>query len=88
MKSTQTLENRVSRLEERNKKVETDKAWETSWIRKGVIAFFTYLAIGLYLYAIHIPDAWQNAIVPTAGFLLSTLSLPIFKNIWKRYMHH
>lgn len=86
MKSIHSLESRILRMEERNRKVETDKAWEISWTRKGVIALFTYLAVGLYLYTIHIPDAWLNAIVPTVGFLLSTLTLPFFKNIWKRYV--
>ena len=87
MKSTYTLENRILRMEERNRKVETDKAWETSWTRKAVIAFFTYLAVGLYMHAIHIPDAWLNAIVPSLGFLLSTLTLAFFKYTWKRYVY-
>ena len=76
------LEKRVEQIEERNKKVEADKAWETSWTRRFLIALFTYLAIGLYLWAIEVSRPWINAIVPTAGFLLSTLTMPFFKKQW------
>ena len=71
-------------IEERNKRVEADKAWETSYTRRGLLIAFTYLAIGLYLNAINIPSPWLNAIVPSVGFLLSTLTLPFFKKLWLR----
>ncbi len=77
-----SLEERIARIEERNLKVEADKAWETSYYRRALIAVFTYLAVALYFLAIDIPNAWLNAIVPTLGFLLSTLTLPFFKRIW------
>ena len=80
-----SLEKRIKDIEERNKKVEIDKSWETSYSRRTLIAIFTYLAISLYLNAIKIPDPWLNAIVPTIGFLLSTLTLPFFKRIWMKY---
>jgi hypothetical protein len=76
------LEERIKKIEERNKKVETDKAWETSWTRKILIAIFTYLAISLYLKFIVGINPWINAIVPTVGFLLSTLTLPWFQKVW------
>lgn len=78
----ESIEQRVERIEERNKSVETDKAWETSWVRRGLIALFTYLAVGLYLWTIAVSRPWINAIVPTVGFLLSTLTLPFFKKLW------
>jgi hypothetical protein len=80
-----SLEERVQQIEKRNKDVEIDKAWETSLLRRGLIAVFTYLAIALYLEFIVGIDPWINAIVPTVGFLLSTLTLPFFKNIWVKY---
>lgn len=80
------LEDRIRKIELRNKKVEMDKAWEVSWTRRILIAIFTYLAIALYLNAIGIPSSWLNAIVPAFGFLLSTLTLPFFKNIWIKYL--
>jgi len=79
------LEERVAKIEERNRKVEIDKAWETSWTRRVLLIVFTYLAIALYLKFIVGINPWINAIVPAVGFLLSTLSLPYFKKIWAKY---
>jgi len=76
------LEQRVQKIEERNRNVEADKAWETSWTRRGLLALFTYLSVSIYLWAISIPRPWLNAIVPTVGFLLSTLTMPFFKRFW------
>jgi len=81
------LEERVSNIEKRNREVESNKAWETSWARKILVAIFTYLAIALYLKFIVGIDPWINALVPTAGFLLSTLTLPFFKTLWEKYLH-
>jgi len=87
MDKYQDLEKRVIKIEERNKKVEIDKAWETSLFRKILLTIFTYLSIALYFkYIIINIDPWLNAIVPTLGFLLSTLTLPFFKNIWSKYI--
>ncbi|KKS70894.1 hypothetical protein A3A14_02865 [Candidatus Daviesbacteria bacterium RIFCSPLOWO2_01_FULL_43_38] len=81
------LEERVTKIEERNYKVEIDKVWETSWSRRILLAAFTYLAISFYLQAIEIQRPWLNAIVPSIGFLLSTLTLPFFKNLWIKYFY-
>ena len=88
MTSIQDLEKEILLIKTRNKKVEIDKAWETSWTRKFLLMTFTYLGIGFYLRAINIDKPWLNAIVPSAGFLLSTLTLPVFKKIWEKYIHH
>lgn len=87
MNELSKLENRISKIEERNKKVEKDKAWETSFTRRILLIIFTYLAIALYMLAIRVENPWLNAIVPTAGFLLSTLTLPHFKNLWIKYLY-
>lgn len=76
------LEKRIQAIEDRNTRVERDKQWETSWVRKLVLIVCTYVAIGLYLNAIHVQDPWLNAIVPSVGFFLSTLTLPIVKQYW------
>jgi hypothetical protein len=81
-----TLERRVAVIELRNRKVEEDKAWETSYARRALVAVFTYFAIGAYLAAIGVADPWLNAIVPAAAFMLSSLTLPFFKKLWlKRF---
>ncbi|HSD98366.1 MAG TPA: hypothetical protein VLB73_01540 [Patescibacteria group bacterium] len=81
------LEERIAKIEARNKKVEADKAWETSWARKALIAVFTYLAIALYMKFVLGLNPWINAIVPTVGFLLSTLTLSWFKKLWEKYIY-
>lgn len=88
MKEVKKLEERITIIEERNKKVELDKAWETSKTRKLLIVIFTYLSIALYFKYILNVNPWINAIVPTVGFLLSTLSLPIFRKIWEKTINN
>ncbi len=78
----ENFEERVQRIEERNKKVEGDKAWEKSWTRRGLLTVFTYLALGVYMWAIRIPNPWLNAVVPAVAFMLSTLTMPFFKKWW------
>ena len=85
MANLQELEKEIQKLKERNRKVEMDKAWETSLARRGLLIIFTYVAIGLYLWAIKIENPWLNAIVPSVGFLLSTLTLSYFKNLWVKF---
>lgn len=87
MSTIEELEQRITRIEERNKRVELGKAWETSFTRKFFIALFTYLAIAIYMYAIGINNPWLNAIIPTVGFLLSTLTLSFVKGFWEKYFN-
>ena len=77
----------IQNILERNKRVESDKAWETSFTRKLLIAIFTYIVIVLFFLAAGLPKPFINPIVPTVGFLLSTLTLPLFKNIWLKYIY-
>lgn len=78
------LEKRVIAIETRNNRVERDKQWETSWIRRISLIIFTYIAIGLYLQIINVANPWLNAIVPAVGFFLSTLTLSVIKNHWMK----
>lgn len=87
MASLDDLEKRVSKIEERNKTVELNKTWETSFTRRVLLLIFTYLAIALYLKFIVGINPWINAIVPAVGFLLSTLTLPFFKKLWEKHIH-
>ena len=87
MASLKELEERIRKIEERNKKVEKDKAWETSITRKAMIAVATYIVIFLFLFTAKIPQPLENAIVPTAAFFLSTLTIPHFKKLWLKHIH-
>ena len=82
-----SVQQEIKKIQERNRRVEADKAWETSNARKALIAVFTYLAIGVYLNAINISNPWLNAIVPTVAFLLSTLTMPWFKRMWVEHFY-
>ena len=79
------VEKRLNAIEQRNKKVELDKDWETSWSRKIIIAVLTYAIIVLFFFVAQLPKPFINSIVPTAGFVLSTLSLPFFKRLWIKW---
>ena len=72
----------LTEIKERNKRVELDKAWETSLARKVLVALLTYLVITLFFYVAHLGNPFVSSFVPTLGFLLSTLSIPLFKNWW------
>jgi hypothetical protein len=78
-----SLEDRVAQLEARNRRVEGDKAWETSWIRRLAIMLLTYLTVVFYLqYVVHV-EPWVNALVPVIGYTLSTLTVSRLKSFWQ-----
>ncbi len=79
------IEKRLNAIEQRNNKVELNKSWEESLSRKIIIAFLTYTTIVLFFFVAQLPKPFINSIVPTVGFVLSTLSLPFFKKIWIKY---
>jgi hypothetical protein len=67
---------------QRNTRVELDKAWETSYTRRAIIAFITYLTAATFLKLIGNDAPLINALVPVGGYMLSTLSLPFIKRMW------
>lgn len=82
MRKLNSVELEIKKIKQRNKRVEVDKAWEISYFRRIVIALMTYILVVLFLWTIDIENSWLNAIVPTLGFVLSTLSLPFIKKWW------
>ncbi len=72
----------LENIKERNARVETDKAWETSWLRRTSIAILTYIIAAIYMSYAGLNHPMLGAFVPSGGYLLSTLSLPFVKNIW------
>jgi hypothetical protein len=76
------IEEEIIAIKERNRKVELDKTWETSFTRKISIICVTYIFAYLVMVTIDVPDPALNAVIPTLGFFLSTLSLNIIKNAW------
>lgn len=78
------LEQRVQKIEERNRGVEADKAWEVSWARRLLLAALTYIVVTLFIWSIGVPNPLLSGLVPVAGFLISMLTVPFFKRLWLR----
>ncbi|PIZ70640.1 hypothetical protein COY07_06365 [Candidatus Peregrinibacteria bacterium CG_4_10_14_0_2_um_filter_43_11] len=73
---------RIEAIETRNKKVEADKAWETSWARKILIAIITYLLIVIFMSIAGFKKPFLEAIVPATAYLISMSIIPQFKTWW------
>lgn len=82
MEQLEQIKRDIQEIKERNLRVEKDKAWETSLFRKFFISVLTYIVVVLFFFFAHLPKPFINAIVPTLGFVLSTLSVSFVKNIW------
>lgn len=78
------LEERIVTIEERNARVELDKAWEISWTRRISIGLLTYAVIVIYLAVINNDKPFINAAVPAVGFFLSTLVLRQVQGLWQK----
>ena len=80
------VEQEIQKIHERNKKVELDKAWETSKTRKISIAVLTYMVVVIVMHSLGLEKPFINAIIPTLGFMLSTFSLGFIKEFWKKFL--
>ena len=79
------IEERITKIEERNKRVELDKSWETSWTRKICIMILTYIVVIIYSYLIREHDnIFLSSLVPVIGFTLSTFSLKMIRKVWEK----
>ncbi len=77
------IEERIKKIEDRNKRVELDKKWETSWTRRICIMIITYIVVIIYSYVISkYTNIFLSSLVPVIGFTLSTLSLKLVRKIW------
>lgn len=78
------VEAEIENIKSRNRRVEGDKAWETSYSRRFIITGGTYLFSYVLLVAIGAPNPHLAALVPAIGFLFSTLTMPLLKEFWLR----
>ena len=86
--NNEQLEKEIEQIKQRNKKVELDKAWETSWTRKICIAVLTYFVVVLYSFIINkFTNIWLSSLVPVFGFMLSTMSLKIIRKLWEKIIN-
>ncbi len=81
------MQSAIESLQKRNRRVEADKAWEISKTRSIIIAVLTYCIVVIFLISLGVLHPWLNALVPVLGFLLSTLTLDYFKQIWIKHIY-
>jgi uncharacterized membrane-anchored protein len=86
MASIRQLEEDINKIKARNKKVEADKAWETSWFRRILVFVLTYIIVVIFFIFAEIQKPFLNAVVPALAFVLSTLTMPFFKKFWMMYI--
>ena len=78
----ETSDNQIKQILERNKRVEADKAWETSVFRRMTIGVLTYATASILLLMLNAPNPFVNALIPSIAYLLSTVTLPPLKRWW------
>ncbi|MBS3128979.1 hypothetical protein J4410_07600 [Candidatus Woesearchaeota archaeon] len=81
------METEIEGIKERNKRVEVDKAWETSYTRRLIIGIMTYLIAVWFMYSLNLGHPWLQALIPTGGYFLSTLSLGVIKKYWIKKLY-
>ncbi len=82
MSELEQLKFELAKIHERNKRVEKEKAWETSSIRRLSIIVLTYFVMVLVFTVIQVDKPLINAVVPTLGYFLSTVSIGAVKRWW------
>lgn len=79
------LKKEIEDIKLRNKRVELDKKWETSYTRKICICILTYIVVVIYSIMISkLSNVYLSSLVPVIGFFLSTLSLKLIRKIWEK----
>lgn len=83
------LEKEIEQIKQRNKKVELDKRWETSFTRRICICILTYIVVVIYSYLIrYFDNIFLSSLVPVIGFTLSTLSVRYIRKIWEKKLNN
>lgn len=83
------LEKEIEQIKQRNKKVELDKKWETSFTRRICICILTYIVVVIYSYLIrYFDNIFLSSLVPVIGFTLSTLSVKYIRKIWEKKLNN
>lgn len=82
MVSVEEIKKEVDEIKMRNARVEADKSWETSWTRRLVVLILTYIVVAVFFFVVKLPDPFVNALVPSIAFVLSTMTVPVFKKWW------
>ena len=79
----QKLEQEIRAIQERNVRVEANKAWETSAVRTALLACITFFITAVALFVVKNENALRDAFIAAIGFVFSTLSLSFLRRHWK-----
>lgn len=83
----QYLKKEIHSIKERNKRVEANKAWETSRARHIFIAVSSFLLIYIVMLLINADQPFFNALISALSYLLSTFSYDLLKSWWLKQHH-
>ncbi|MCL1876810.1 hypothetical protein FWF74_02145 [Candidatus Saccharibacteria bacterium] len=79
------IEKEIAEIKARNVKVDLDKKWETSWMRKVFIMIVTFAVILPYnLFIWDQQNVVWASLIPPMAYLLSTLSLDLIRDAWEK----
>ena len=74
------IEKEIKEIKERNKRVELDKAWETSWTRKICICILTYIVVVTYSYIVkNYDNILLSSLVPVIRIYIINIIIKICK---------
>jgi len=76
------LQKDIDQIKVRNKRVEADKAWETSWVRRVTVLVLTYVTVVVFFFMADVAKPFVNAAVPSFAFILSTSTVSFIKRWW------
>lgn len=76
--------NQIQEIKDRNSRVEINKRWETSKTRFLSLTLIMYITMVLLFYVINSMKPFQDALIPTIGYMLSTFSLNLIRSAWEK----
>ena len=76
-----SIEERLSELEARNEKVDSDKRWERHPARIIMIVLLTYIFAVLFIWLADVSNPFLGATVPAVAFSISLLSANFIRKI-------
>ena len=76
------LQTDIDAIKARNKRVEADKAWETSKTRTTFVALVTFFLLFFFLKLIGADYPLLNAFIAVVGYWISTESYGVLKRWW------
>ena len=77
-----SLQEEIEKIKTRNKRVEADKAWETSKTRALFVALVTFALAFLFMVLIDEREPLWKALAGSIAYLASTTTYGILKNLW------